>query len=69
MSIAQAIIGKELERLKEASDNGELTLDQARKLALYLHLYDPKEEEMRPLASISDDELRAALANGAETKE
>ncbi len=70
MSVAQEIVGRELQRLADASKAGELTLDQARKLILYLHVYDPKEEETRPLSSISDDELRAALlGDGTEKKE
>jgi hypothetical protein len=60
---AQEIVDLELGRLHEAAKAGELSIDQARKLVLYLKIHEPGDSE-RPLADLSDEQLREALSRG-----
>ena len=66
--LAQAIIALELDRLHDSAKKGPLALDDARKLVLYLRVYEPEEDDERPLGDISDEELRAILLHAAQAE-
>lgn len=67
--LAQAIIGMELDRLHTSAKAGALSLDEARKLVLYLRVYEPEEDDARPFGELTDEQLREALvSHGAEAK-
>lgn len=69
MSLVQEIVDLELGRLHKAAQAGELTLDQARKLVLFLRVHEPAEDDSRPLGKLTNEELRAAVVNAAQEQE
>lgn len=64
-TLAQAIVALDLEHMHTAAKEHELTLDQAKKLVLYLGIYQPEQDEERPLGGLTDEQLRQVLQGHA----